>query len=238
MMLSFDGNGGSVAPGHWNVARGETLDALPTPTRPGYAFTGWWTRSVGGTSVTPSFAVTGDMSLYAHWRAYDDPLPPVVGDAGVAAVMGDSADLRLAENVKTVGEYDALVEWADANGIDHHDVRTALHVWASYVLGTGALLENEPEITIGDVVAVAGGAFGATHTAVTVSVTVKDGGEVVAVDAAKVAAMFEATSDLGDWDGVAKIVPTVQVVDDCATPKFTVTLDSSADEKAFLRIRK
>ena len=237
----FDSNGGSVAPGHWNVARGESLDALPTPTRPGHVFMGWWTRRAGGTSVTLPFAVTGDMSLYAHWRAYDDPLPPVSGDAGVAAIMGDSADLRLAENVKTVGEYDALVEWADANGIGHQAVRTSLHVWASYVLGAGKLLENEPEIAIGKVGVSEDGALGITHPSVTVSVTVKDGGTAIAVDAVKVAAMFEATSDLDDWVGTAKLPVSVEAVEAANvgngySMRFQVALPANA-ERAFLRIR-
>jgi len=239
--VSFDSNGGSVAPGHWNVARGESLDALPTPTRPGHVFMGWWTRRAGGTSVTLPFAVTGDMSLYAHWRAYDDPLPPVSGDAGVAAIMGDSADLRLAENVKTVGEYDTLVEWADANGIGHQAVRTSLHVWASYVLGAGKLLENEPEIAIGEVGVSEDGALGITYPSVTVSVTVKDGGTAIAVDAVKVAAMFEATSDLDDWDGTAKLPVSVEAVEAANvgngySMRFQVALPANA-ERAFLRIR-
>ena len=239
--VSFDGNGGSVAPGHWNVVRGESLDALPTPTRRGHAFMGWWTRSAGGASVTTPFAVAGDMSLYAHWRAYDDPLPPVSGDAGVAAVMGDSADLRLAENVKTVGEYDALVEWADANGIGHQAVRTSLHVWASYVLGAGTLLENEPEIVIGEVGVSGDGVLGTTHPSVTVSVTVKDGGKAIAVDAVKVTAMFEATSDLDDWDGTAKLPVSVEAVEAANvgngySMRFQVALPANA-ERAFLRIR-
>ena len=192
--------------------------------------------------MTPPFAVTGDMSLYAHWRAYDDPLPPVSGDAGVAAVMGDSADLRLAENVKTVGEYDALIEWADANGIGHQAVRTALHVWASYVLGAGTLLENEPEIAIGEVGVSEDGALGITHPSVTVSVTVKDGETAIAVDAMKVASMFEATSDLDDWDGTAKLPVSAEATEAGSannghSMRFLVTLPADA-MRAFLRIRR
>ena len=240
--VSFDGNGGSVSPGWWNVARDESLDALPTPTRPGHAFMGWWTQRVGGISVTSPFAVTGNVALYAHWRAYDDPLPPVVGDAGVAAVMGDSADLRLAENIKSVGEYDALVEWADANGIGHQSVRTSLHVWSSYALGARTLLKNEPEIEIGEVEVGEGGVLVTAHPALTVSVTVKDGGKAVAVDAAKIASMFEATSDLGDWYGAARLYPKVEVLDDLGSTgdpemRFTVTLNA-IPAQAFLRIRK
>ncbi len=240
--VSFDGNGGSVVPMHWNVARGVSLDALPTPTRPGHAFMGWWTQRAGGASVTPPFVVTGDMSLYAHWRAYDDSLPPVSGNSGVAAVMGDSADLRLGENVKTVDEYNALVEWADTNGISHQAVRTSLHVWASYVLGAGTLLENAPEIVIGEVGVSENGVMGITYPSVTVCVTVKDGGEAIAVDAVKVASMFEATSDLDDWDGATKLPISAEAVETANvgngySMRFQVTLPVGA-ERAFMRIRR
>ena len=242
--VSFDGNVGSVVPGHWNVARGESLDALPTPTRPGHAFMGWWTQRGGGTSVTPPFAVMSNMTLYAHWRAYDDPLPPVSGDSGVAAVMGDSADLRLGENVKSVDEYNALVEWADENGIGHQAVRTSRHVWASYVLGAKSIFENEPEIVLRDVAVAAGGGGGSGAMRVSVSVTVMDGERAVAVGAAKVAAMFEATSDLDDWNGVAKMPVNVHVVDEgggngvtVRLMRFQVTTPVGAS-RAFLRISR
>jgi len=239
--VSFDGNGGSVAPTYWNVAMGESLDALPTPTRPGHAFMGWWTQRAGGTLVSPSFAAESNMTLYAHWRAYDDPLPPVGGDTGVASVMGDCADLRLGENVKTVDEYNALVEWADENGIDHQTVRTSLHVWASYVLGAEALLANEPEIEFEAVaVGAEGGGQGAARPTMTVSVSVRDGERAVAVDQEKVAAMFEATGDLGDWNGAAKLTPTVTTSGTDASGKmtFVVTPGDGTAAKAFLRIRK
>ena len=51
-------------------AYGETLGALPTPTRKGYKFQGWYTESSGGTKVTASTEVTSNMTLYPQW-SYD-----------------------------------------------------------------------------------------------------------------------------------------------------------------------
>jgi uncharacterized repeat protein (TIGR02543 family) len=66
--VSFDGNGGS-APSAQTVNAGSST-TLPSTTRSGYNFNGWYTSSSGGTSVggsgsayTPSSSVT----LYAHW---------------------------------------------------------------------------------------------------------------------------------------------------------------------------
>ena len=69
--------------------------------------------------------------------------------------------------------------------------------------------------------------------------TVKDGGTVVAVDPVKVAAMLEATGDLGDWNGAAKLTPTVTVEEgDGATMRFKVMPGDGIAPRAFLRIRK
>jgi hypothetical protein len=72
-----------------------------------------------------------------------------------------------------------------------------------------------------------------------VTVAPKDGDVPVAVDATKAAAMFEATSDLGDWNGAAKLTPTVEVLDgDGDTMRFRVTPGDGTAPSAFLRIRR
>ena len=40
---------------------------LPTPTRSGYTFDGWYTASSGGTKITSSTTITENKTLYAHW---------------------------------------------------------------------------------------------------------------------------------------------------------------------------
>lgn len=62
-----------------------------------------------------------------------------------------------------------------------------------------------------------------------------DGETAVAVDAAKVAAMFEATGDLDDWNDAAKLTPTVVPTGTDAGCKmtFTVVLGDGTAAKAF-----
>ena len=45
-----------------------TMGALPTPTRDGYRFDGWFTAATGGSAVNANTAVTGNMTIYAHWQ--------------------------------------------------------------------------------------------------------------------------------------------------------------------------
>ena len=45
------------------------LSTLPTPTRGGYTFDGWFTEQSGGTAVTAETVYNADTTLYAHWTA-------------------------------------------------------------------------------------------------------------------------------------------------------------------------
>lgn len=44
------------------------LDPLPTPSRTGYLFLGWYNAANGGTQYFGGESVTSDMTLYAHWE--------------------------------------------------------------------------------------------------------------------------------------------------------------------------
>ena len=83
-----------------------------------------------------------------------------------------------------------------------------------------------------------GGGQGAPHPTMTVFVTVKDGGETVMVNAEKVTAMLEATTDLNDWTGAAKVVPVVNDIirDEHGVITFAVTPQGSSSS-FFLRVR-
>ena len=65
----FDANGGSVSPSSKEVVNGETYGELPTPTRNGYSFDGWFDATDGGTQVTPETTVnlSANQELFARW---------------------------------------------------------------------------------------------------------------------------------------------------------------------------
>lgn len=65
--VSFNVGGGSpVDPIVIRV--GQPIGDLPTPTRQGYDFLGWFTEPEGGTEITPETIVTDDMAIFAHWE--------------------------------------------------------------------------------------------------------------------------------------------------------------------------
>lgn len=65
----FNANGGSVSPSSVSIGHGRTYGTLPTPSRTGYAFDGWYTSASGGSKVTSGSTVTYGHTLYAHWSA-------------------------------------------------------------------------------------------------------------------------------------------------------------------------
>ncbi|MBR1871417.1 MAG: alpha/beta fold hydrolase [Kiritimatiellae bacterium] len=67
--LSFNANGGSVATTSRSVVYGAYAGALPTPTRSGYTFDGWYTSASGGTKVSQYTAIYSNTTFYAHWTA-------------------------------------------------------------------------------------------------------------------------------------------------------------------------
>ena len=66
--ITLNANGGKVSPASIQVESGKTYySALPTPTRSGYKFNGWYTTRTGGTRVTASTKATANRTIYAHW---------------------------------------------------------------------------------------------------------------------------------------------------------------------------
>lgn len=72
--VTWNPNGGSVSPTSTTKTHGSTLGTLPTPTRAAdaqytYTFKGWFTAATGGTQISASTTVTGNVIYYAHWTA-------------------------------------------------------------------------------------------------------------------------------------------------------------------------
>lgn len=67
--VTFDANGGTTTTASKNVTYTSTYGTLPTPTRTGYMFTGWFTAKSGGSQITSSSSVsiTSPQTLYARW---------------------------------------------------------------------------------------------------------------------------------------------------------------------------
>ena len=115
--ITFDGNGGSDAePMKKQV--GDTLGNLPTSTREGYTFVGWFTAKSGGTQITSSTKVPEtDVTYYAHWKTdrfiiqYDLDGGKVSGNP--ETYTPESADITLKNPTR---EGYTFIGWTGSNG--------------------------------------------------------------------------------------------------------------------------
>jgi uncharacterized protein (TIGR02145 family)/uncharacterized repeat protein (TIGR02543 family) len=67
--ITFDANGGTVTIASGKTGEGWKLTSLPTPTKSGYTFSGWFTTPAtsGGMEVTVSYVFDANTSIYARW---------------------------------------------------------------------------------------------------------------------------------------------------------------------------
>jgi len=67
--LNFNANGGSVTPALRKVAYKKGYGTLPTPTRSGYTFDGWYTGASGGTKVSAVTKMAAkNVTVYAQYN--------------------------------------------------------------------------------------------------------------------------------------------------------------------------
>ena len=95
--VTFDANGGTVNIKTFQAIYGSAFGALPSPTRKGYTFSGWYTQKTGGTKITASTTVTQteDITLYARWKKV------TTAKASISKVSSSKSG-RLNITVKTV----------------------------------------------------------------------------------------------------------------------------------------
>ncbi len=98
--ITFDANGGSCDTATADTNGDGVLTTLPTPTRDGYTFDGWFTAKDGGDKVTTETTFSADTTLYAHWTKNSsgggtvtptpDPEEPSVGEDTVTNPDGST----------------------------------------------------------------------------------------------------------------------------------------------------
>jgi uncharacterized repeat protein (TIGR02543 family) len=91
-----NGAGAVVTPTTAAVGTDGRLTAVPTPTRPGFTFDGWFATATGGVSITAATVYEEDTTIYAVWSAITVEFEPNAGDAMVtptSSVIGASGSL-------------------------------------------------------------------------------------------------------------------------------------------------
>ena len=79
--VTFNPNGGSVSPVSAKTdVNGKVT--LPTATRTGYTFNGWYTAASGGAKLTSDAVYTADTTIYAQWTAQQNITVTIVYTSG------------------------------------------------------------------------------------------------------------------------------------------------------------
>jgi uncharacterized repeat protein (TIGR02543 family) len=101
--ITFDADGGSPATQTKTVNIGSSVGTAnwpSTPTRSGYLFNGWYTSTNGGgTQVTASTMVNGNITVYAKWSIFADLfLDEALTCLSLSAVDGGAYTITLKRN--------------------------------------------------------------------------------------------------------------------------------------------
>ena len=117
-VVSFDANSGSVGEAIRYVTPGNAIGTLPTPTRNGYTFKGWWTSASDGTQITASTTVSGHVTYYAHWtiNQYTVTFNANGGTVGTTSVVRDYDQAVGTLPTPTRTEYVFGGWWTSASG--------------------------------------------------------------------------------------------------------------------------
>jgi len=87
--VSFNANGGKLSGvSTIEVTSGKSIGQLPGAARKGYAFDGWYTSSEGGIKVNTVYKVTGNVTLFAHWKLTTKKIRIVMNVAKIAGAKG------------------------------------------------------------------------------------------------------------------------------------------------------
>ena len=65
--ITFDAGKGTASAVTAQTGNNGKLTSLPTASRSGYRFNGWYTAKIGGTAITNNTVFTADTTVYAHW---------------------------------------------------------------------------------------------------------------------------------------------------------------------------
>lgn len=99
--LDVNGKGAKCSRSTIAVKKGSTYGSLPTPTRSGYTFEGWYTAKSKGAKITTKTKVTTDKThtLYAHWKETKKKSFTITFDGN-----GDEDEVELSATQITVTE--------------------------------------------------------------------------------------------------------------------------------------
>ena len=118
--VNFNANGGNVDTASTIVTYDGTYGSLPTPTRTGYSFTGWFTDSENGNKVEidTTVHITDTQTLYAHWAKTDYNVTVGENANGSVNIIPQVTTMENTVNVTITPDTGWEVDTVTADGIE------------------------------------------------------------------------------------------------------------------------
>ena len=102
--ITFDAKGGTLTATELHTDRTGKLASLPTATRSGYTFDGWFTAETGGEKVTTEKTFNANITLYAHWTAKSGGSSGGGGGGGGGSATKYAVTVSSADNGKVTSD--------------------------------------------------------------------------------------------------------------------------------------
>ena len=203
--VTFNANGGSCSTSTKDVDKGSAIGSLPTPTRSGYTFVGWYTSKDGGTApITTSTVVNDAVTYYAHWTSNRSSGNRIYFDANGGTLPGASATYSVS-GTNTVRSTNELIVF----NCDGQAVKTNYYGTEVAVDATGKVIGKRPYLSSETLTVPSGGFVLSGHgnnTGMCVSIAGIRVGNYVFYD--PVTAMVSVYEDQNAWLAAQKTVTT------------------------------
>jgi uncharacterized repeat protein (TIGR02543 family) len=108
LTYSYNGATGGNTTATSQYTSGGTAITLPTPTKNGYTFAGWFAESAFTTSVTGAQTLTADSTIYAKWTAINYSLTYNSNGATSGAVPTDATNYNIGNSAVVAGNTGSL----------------------------------------------------------------------------------------------------------------------------------
>jgi uncharacterized protein (TIGR02145 family)/uncharacterized repeat protein (TIGR02543 family) len=116
--ITFNANNGTVSQTVTTGTDGR-LTSLPTPTKDGYNFNGWYTATSGGTKITTSTVFSGNDTIYAQWTAVSSG----GNDSYESVTIGEKKWMKKNLNIEIADS------WCYENSVDSCAKYGRLYTW-------------------------------------------------------------------------------------------------------------
>lgn len=152
--VTFNACGGTLTGDSQLTTVEGKLSSLPTPTRTGFIFLGWFTAANGGSAITTDKEYTGNATVYAQWKSNTILYEVAVIDGAGAPVTGNVVVTWLNTSgtpvsTKTINNASGTVSAALTPG-SYTVTLTLSGTYASYKYNTAAtaVSQTSPNLTI------------------------------------------------------------------------------------------